>query len=285
MPSSAPDRNLRNAPRANTLRIAAVALCLFLGACQVELYRGLSQREANEMIAALARSGIQAKREEADATTFRVMVAEADLPAAVDALDRAGLPAERYQSLAEIFPGDGLIVSPYEQRIRTMHALNQEIARSITTIAGVRSARVHIVLPELDLRGQPMNRPSASVMIHHAADLDAEDLAARVRLLVANAVQGMNFRDVAVAFFRSGGEEAATPGAPAAAQALPAPAPAVPSPPPEAALAASADRPEAPSAGLARYVFWAAALAAAAAAGFLALRDHLRRRRRVESSG
>lgn len=264
--------------RPTHLRAAAIGLCLFLGACQVELYRGLSQREANEMIAALARAGVEAKREEADATSFRIMVAEADLPRAVEALDRAGLPSERFQSLAEVFPGDGLIVSPYEQRIRTMHALNQEIARSITTIAGVRSARVHIVLPELDLRGQPMNRPSASVMIHHAAELDAEDLASRVRLLVANAVQGMNFRDVAVAFFPVGAPSPAFAAQPAEAPAPVLGEPVAAAPEPAAALVA-------PSAGgsLASLLFWIAAFLAAGAAAFLAVRDHMRRR--VRASG
>jgi type III secretion protein J len=181
-----------------------VALSLLLGACQTELYQGLSQRDANEMVAALSRAGIEAKREQVDATTYRIMVAEDALADAVDALRRAGLPRESYQSLGEIFPGDGLIVSPYEQRIRTMHALNQEIAQTITSISGVMSARIHIVLPDLDLRGLPMNKPSASVVVHHAPHLDTSELATRVRLLVANAVQGMNFRDVAVAFFPVG---------------------------------------------------------------------------------
>jgi len=183
-----------------------VAISLLLGACQTELYQGLNQRDANEMIAVLARAGIEAKREQVDPTTYRIMVAEDALAAAAEALKRVGLPRESYQSLGEIFPGDGLIVSPYEQRIRTMHALNQEIARTITTISGVMSARVHIVLPDLDLRGLPMNKPSASVLVHHAPHLDDSELSTRVRLLVANAVQGMNFRDVAVAFFPVGAE-------------------------------------------------------------------------------
>ncbi len=183
-----------------------VAISLLLGACQTELYQGLNQRDANEMIAVLSRAGIEAKREQVDPTTYRIMVAEDALPAAVEALKRVGLPRETYQSLGEIFPGDGLIVSPYEQRIRTMHALNQEIARTITSISGVMSARIHIVLPDLDLRGLPMNKPSASVLVHHAPQLDISELSTRVRLLVANAVQGMNFRDVAVAFFPVGTE-------------------------------------------------------------------------------
>lgn len=181
-----------------------VAISLLLGACQTELYQGLSQREANEMVAVLVRAGVEAKREQVDPTTYRIMVPEDSLAEAVDVLKSAGLPRESYQSLGEIFPGDGLIVSPYEQRIRTMHALNQEIARTITSISGVMSARVHIVLPDLDLRGLPMNKPSASVLVHHAPRLDTSELTTRVRLLVANAVQGMNFRDVAVAFFPVG---------------------------------------------------------------------------------
>lgn len=187
-----------------------VAISLLLGACQTELYQGLSQKDANEMVAALVRAGVDAKREQMDPITYRIMVPEESLADAIDVLQRAGLPRESYQSLGEIFPGDGLIVSPYEQRIRTMYALNQEIARTLTSISGVMSARIHVVLPDLDLRGLPMNKPSASVVVHHARDLDTSELATRVRLLVANAVQGMNFRDVAVAFFPVG-EEVAEP--------------------------------------------------------------------------
>lgn len=268
------------------LRPIVVTLCLFLAACQVELYGNLSQREANEMIAVLARAGIEASRDEVGDNLFRVMVAEAKMADAVEALARAGLPAERFQSLGEIFPGDGLIVSPYEQRIRTMHALNQEIARTISTISGVRNARVHIVLPELDLRGQPMNRPSASIVIHHAPGLDTEALATRVRMLVANAVQGMDFRNVAVAFFDTGagmpgGVQAAVTAAPVndagpgavidtgAARSLMAM-----SPPVDDASAAATEEASLPFlTRIAPYIFWAAALVMAAGAGFLAWRQ------------
>ena len=270
------------------LRPFVVTLCLFLAACQVELYGNLSQREANEMIAVLARAGIEASREEVSDNLFRVMVEEAKMADAVEALARAGLPAERFQSLGEIFPGDGLIVSPYEQRIRTMHALNQEIARTISTISGVRNARVHIVLPELDLRGQPMNRPSASILIHHAPGLDTEALTTRVRMLVANAVQGMDFRNVAVAFFDASPGMSASPAA-VAAQADPglndARADAVIDTRPAQNLMAMSP-PDAPAAPIgetapplpfmtriAPYIFWAAALAMAAGAGFLAWRQ------------
>jgi type III secretion protein J len=261
-----------------------VAISLLLGACQTELYQGLNQRDANEMIAVLARAGIEAKREQVDPTTYRIMVGEDALPAAVEALKRVGLPRETYQSLGEIFPGDGLIVSPYEQRIRTMHALNQEIARTITSISGVMSARIHIVLPDLDLRGLPMNKPSASVLVHHAPHLDISELSTRVRLLVANAVQGMNFRDVSVAFFPVGAEidEPASP----LAQRDPAPqAPsaAVSAARPAVEQAAQGDLSAQPALvvgffGHASSLLWLLALGMIAAAVAMMARDRARRR-------
>jgi type III secretion protein J len=250
-----------------------VALSLLLGACQTELYQGLSQRDANEMVAALSRAGIEAKREQVDATTYRIMVPEGALASAVDALKRAGLPRETYQSLGEIFPGDGLIVSPYEQRIRTMYALNQEIARTITTISGVMSARIHIVLPDLDLRGLPMNKPSASVVVHHAPHLDTSELATRVRLLVANAVQGMNFRDVAVAFFPVGEHIEERP---AAAQAAIVAPPQVDSAATEASIIKPAE--VAGVHGYASGILWLLALGMTGAALAMMARDRAKRR-------
>lgn len=185
-----------------TLRqLAPIVIALTVAGCQTEIYRGLSQRDANEMIAVLAREGIPAKRELSDGANYRIMVAEDHLAPAVEILRRAGLPRETFRSLGEIFPGAGLVVTPYEQRVRMMYALNQEIAQTVNSIAGVTSARVHVVLPDLDLRGVPINKPSAAVVIHHVPGIDTADISAKIRLVVANAVQGLTFRDVSIALF------------------------------------------------------------------------------------
>ncbi|WP_372421510.1 type III secretion system inner membrane ring lipoprotein SctJ [Salinarimonas chemoclinalis] len=261
--------------------LAVLLVALTLAACKTELYEGLDQREANAMVAALSRVGIQASREEMDPGSFRVMVAQDDLAAAVEALERVGLPRERYQSLGEIFPGDGLIVSPYEQRVRTMFALNQEISRTVTMIDGVVNARVHVVLPDLDLRGQPLNRPSASLVVQHAAGVSAEDLGARIRLVVANAVQGLSYRDVAVAFFPVSGA------ADAVVDTQPAPA-AAPLRPLDAPVPADVSAPAGGPGG--SLLVWLAAAGLVAAGVGLWLRDRLRERggggvRRAQSGG
>lgn len=198
--------------------LAATLLCLLVAACNDrELYRGLNQRDANEMVAALKRVGIEAKREDIAAGSYRIMIKEPDFTRAVEALSTEGLPRESFRSLAELFPGEGLIVTPFEQRARMMFAVNQELSKTVSAIDGVMSARVQVAIPELDLRGQPLTKPTASVVIHHRAGVNAGELSPKVRSIVSNSVQGLNWRDVSVSLFAQNGKNGAP--APAAARA------------------------------------------------------------------
>jgi type III secretion protein J len=183
--------------------LCVLLLSLMAAACQTELYRGLNQKDANEMTAVLARNGVQVVREQTDATTYRLMVPSDQLYRSVDILKRLGYPRETFQSLGEVFKGDGLIISPFEQRVRMMHALNQELSRTISAIDGVVSTRVHVVVPELDLRGAPMTKPTASVVVHHRSGVDTGELSAKIRLTVSNGVQGLAYKDVSLAFFEA----------------------------------------------------------------------------------
>jgi type III secretion protein J len=187
-------------------RLAFLLLCasiLLLTSCSEELYRGLSQRDANEMIAILQAKGISASRESTDGNSFRLMVDQTQFAAAVEILKREGYPREVFRSIGDIFPGDGLITSPYEQRARMTFALNQELARTISEIEGVASARVHVVMPETDLRGSPRGQTSASVVVYTRPGVDQSDLGPKVREIVGKAVPGATYRDVSVAFFHA----------------------------------------------------------------------------------
>jgi len=172
-----------------------------LASCREEVYRNLSQRDANEMVAVLAQQGIPATRDGGETGGYRVLVPGGDFPAAVEALKRAGYPRESFRTLAEVFPADGLVVSPFEQRARMMFALNQEIGRTVSGIDGVVSARVHVVVPELDLRGAPQSRASASVVVHYRSAADPDELVPKIRQIVAASVQGLNPRDDTIASF------------------------------------------------------------------------------------
>lgn len=181
-------------------RIGVLALCLFLAGCNDELYRNLSARDANEIVAVLRRANVAANRDN-DGSNFRVTVPRGDFSKAVEILNRAGLPREQFRSIGEVFTGDSLIVSPFEQKARMVFAVSQELTKTIKTISGVQTARVHVVIPEADLRTATPARASASVVVMHRPRVDTSELTSKVRMIVANAVPELSERDVTVAFF------------------------------------------------------------------------------------
>jgi type III secretion protein J len=182
-----------------------VALTLGLAACDQQVYSGLSSKDANEMVALLYRNGINAVREQANDGTYAISVDSNAFAPTVEILNRYGYPREQYKSVADVFKGEGLIVSPFEQRARLNYATSQELTKTISEIDGVVSVRVHVVLPELDLRTGNNSKPSASVMIVHRPSVDTMELSSKVRLLVANAIQDLDYKSVSIAFFPSDG--------------------------------------------------------------------------------
>jgi len=73
----------------------------------------------------------------------------------------------------EIFDGQqALGTSNFQQNIKRLRALEGELVRTITSISGVRSARVHLVLPERTLFSHDQANASASIMIEAGLNLD-----------------------------------------------------------------------------------------------------------------
>lgn len=99
----------------------------------------------------------------------------------------------------EIFDKGQFGLSDFVQRTNYLRAIQGELARTITQLQGVRSARVMIVQPEnrLLLTEQGV-KPSASVFVDMGGTrLESEQVNA-IRHLVANAVQGLQTDAVAV---------------------------------------------------------------------------------------
>lgn len=187
-------------------RMAAVlGMALALSACQDDLYSGLSQRSANEMIAVLAENGIKSSRAAGDtANSYKIRVAADDMAQAVRVLQASGYPKDSYRSIGEIFPGDGIIVTPYEQRARMSFAISQELSKTISEIDGVVSARVHVMLTDSENRNmQRVVNPSAAVVVHQSGTTDVNEMAQRVRLIVSNAVTNLSPRNVSVSVFQA----------------------------------------------------------------------------------
>lgn len=129
--------------------LAAGLVCfmlLFLTSCGYEhVVYGVSQKEANEIVALLAENGIPARaQKEAGASgSFYVSVNKADYARAVSILSKAGLPRKTQTSINELTNSNGIM--PVNKRLldlRLDYALGAELAEKIRTLRGVRDASV-----------------------------------------------------------------------------------------------------------------------------------------------
>ncbi len=114
-------------------------------------------------------------------------------------LAAAGLPNQSgvgYELLDQQSP---MNMTSFMQRVQRLRALEGEMARTIVTMGGVRTARVHIVLPERESFSREAPKATASVAITmKGPGRLAIAQASAIRLLVAGAVPGLTQESVTV---------------------------------------------------------------------------------------
>lgn len=99
----------------------------------------------------------------------------------------------------EIFDQARIGATEFEQQVNLRRALEGELSRSVMTIEGVKSARVHLVLPERRLFAARSESASASVVVRlgNSAGFGKREVAAVVHLISA-AVPGLSKDRVSV---------------------------------------------------------------------------------------
>lgn len=188
---------------ANIMRACgAVALAVVLAGCGTkELYSGISELEANEMIAVLSRSNISATKLAGTEGTFNLTVDADKFSEAVELLRKQGLPRDKFTGIGQVFTKTGLVSSPTEERIRFMFALSQGIAETLTHIDGVITARVHLVLPDNNPLADKVSPSSAAVFIKYRRSSQVENQIPEIKKMVMNSIEGLTYEKVSVALF------------------------------------------------------------------------------------
>lgn len=207
--------------RAPPLPLAALGLLLLLGGCKTEIYAGLPEQEANQMVAILLRAGIPAAKSQNKDGTDAIEVERSRFADAVAALDARGYPRKRFESMGDVFKPSGLVASPLQERARFLWALSQELSGTVAEIDGVLTARVQVVLPDNDLLNRDPAPSSASVFVRYDTDSDVARLVPQIKMLVANSVEGLSYDKVSVVLVPVA-HVAAPPPAPASAAGDPA---------------------------------------------------------------
>jgi flagellar M-ring protein FliF len=176
------------------LAVLAVAAIYLNRPAYETLYVGLERADVNQIGMVLGEAGVPFDVA-SDGTT--ILVAAGKTANARMLLAEKGLPTSANAGY-ELFDNVGSLgLTSFMQQITRIRALEGEIARTIQSIEGIRSARVHIVLPERGNFRREEQQPTASVVIR-GIGTEGQRSAAAIRHLVAAAVPGLGADKVTV---------------------------------------------------------------------------------------
>ena len=157
------------------------------------LFSGLESRDASAVTAKLDAMNVPYDVK-ADGGTIMVaadQVTKLRMALAQDNLPAAGVGYEIFDK------SDAFGATAFVQNINRLRALEGELARSIQTIEGIESARVHLVVPERQIFSREEQSPSASVVLKTRGRLDRGQVQA-IQHLVAAAVAALSPDRVAI---------------------------------------------------------------------------------------
>lgn len=160
------------------------------------LFSNVELAEAGEITSKLDAANIPYELK-GDGST--IMVPRSKVLSARLMMAEAGLPS-RGSVGYEIFDRqDALGATQFQQNINNKRALEGELARTIASIHGVETARVHLVMPERQLFAQERQKPTASIVIKVAGGPLSAGQVRAIRNLVASAVPGLAVGNVTIA--------------------------------------------------------------------------------------
>jgi flagellar M-ring protein FliF len=146
------------------------------------LFAGLDQRDAMAVMDSLQSAKIPYKLDEGSGA---VMVASDQLHSARLHLAGQGLPNGGGKGFEMLNQDQGFGTSRFMETARFQRAMEAELARTISTIASVNSARVHLAIPKQSVFVRDRREPSASVMLslYSGRSLDAAQVDAIINLV------------------------------------------------------------------------------------------------------
>lgn len=175
--------------------LVLLVLALLLAGCGREvLYSQLDQQQANEVIAALMRGGINADKQAVVTTgneSWQVLVDKQDLPRATDILSAQGLPRRKLDTFCDVFKAGGFVSSNIEDKGRYRCALDQSIASTLRNMDGVVDASVEVATPDKNLLSDTQESASASVVIVARPNSPVLQQQTAIQEIVKNAVTGI----------------------------------------------------------------------------------------------
>ncbi|WP_130833525.1 type III secretion system inner membrane ring lipoprotein SctJ [[Erwinia] mediterraneensis] len=180
--------------------IFPLMLFLLVGCRQQELLTELNQTQANEIMALLQRNNIDASKQDAGKTGYRILVAKEDFPAAVDLMNSWSLPSKPRVEIAQMFPADSLVSSPVAEKARLYSAIEQRLEQSLKTLDDVISASVHVSYDLNQIEGNgKVSAPHLSALVKYQPGKKAESLLiGNIKRFLKNSFHDVAYEDISV---------------------------------------------------------------------------------------
>ena len=158
------------------------------------LFSGLESKDVQQVSQELSAAGIP----------FRMAADGASIEVPAESVDKArmevatkGMPQTGRLGF-ELFDKPNWVGSEFDERVNYQRALEGELEHTITTLTAVRSARVHLVLPQQSLFTSEERAAKASVVLKLKRASLSEDQIEAIRSLVAGAVDNLSVENVAL---------------------------------------------------------------------------------------
>src|SRR4051794_4377569 len=160
------------------------------------LFSNLASTDASAIVDELNASGVSYELTDGGGT---IMVPNDQVYDLRLAMSGKGLPAGSDTGYA-LLDEQGITTSEFQQQVSYQRALEGELAKTLEALDGVRSAVVHVALPEDEVFVSDQKEPTASVLLDLApgTKLSGEQIQA-VTNLVSSSIEGMDPDQVTVA--------------------------------------------------------------------------------------
>ncbi|HCS66225.1 MAG TPA: flagellar basal body M-ring protein FliF [Cellvibrio sp.] len=160
------------------------------------LYGRMDNLDAANVVDVLEQNQIKFK---VDENSGAILVASEDVHMARLKLAEFGLPSSPTQGFELMDKEQPLGTSQFVENTRYQRSIEGELARTITSITSIRSARVHLAIPKKTVFVRDVANPTASVFVEVFAGRGVEPSQVKAIMnLVASSVPGMKMADVTV---------------------------------------------------------------------------------------
>lgn len=182
--------------------ISMLSLILLLASCkQQDLLEGLTQQQANEILAVLQKNYIEGEKHSTGKDGYTISVNKDDFPSAVELMRIYGLPSQPSIEISQVFPADSLVSSPIAEKARLYSGIEQRLEQSLKLISGVYNARIHVSYDGVkDTPGKKESKMHISALVIYNPDTmePSEQKIESIKRFLKNSFSEVEYNNISV---------------------------------------------------------------------------------------